>query len=360
VRERRDSVFLFAADMEGLAARDEEIETPARSKQTGDVSCRLGDVLEVVEHEEHLSVAYVLGETVACLQHPADRLEHELGVPQWSEWDPPHTVRITVSHGRGGLRRETRLAGAAGTGERKQADAWLRLEVKHVAQFLRAAKERRRRNRQVRLVQALQRWEVVLAELVDAFRRREVLQAVVAEVTQAFGADESRGGCGDDDLPAVRRGGDPRRPVNVGADVAFGDEMRRPGVDAHANADLSACEVFLRVLRLCRRGNRCLRCSKRDEEPVTLGVHFHTTVASEGLAQGSSVLGKCLGVRIGPERPQQVRRALDVREEECHGPCRKVTPHHRLAQVRRPDSAPPARSSTNPAVERWRPRPWRH
>jgi hypothetical protein len=52
------------------------------------------------------------------------------------------------------------------------------------------AEERCRRNGQVRPVEALQRGEVGVAELVDPLGRREVLQPVLAEVAQAVRVDE--------------------------------------------------------------------------------------------------------------------------------------------------------------------------
>src|SRR5829696_3692222 len=60
---------------------------------------------------------------------------------------------------------------------------------------------RRRRHRQVRLVQARQ-GGIVLAELEDPLRRRQVFQPVLAQVAQPIRAEQSRGRGRDEHLTA--------------------------------------------------------------------------------------------------------------------------------------------------------------
>jgi hypothetical protein len=107
-----------------------------------------------------------------------------------------------------------------------------------------ATEKWRRRDRQVRLIQALQRWEVAVPELVDALWRRKVLQPVLAEVAKTAGVDERRGGGGDEHLPAMAAGRDSRRSVHVDADVALLCQVGGAGVDAHPHPDRTRCESF--------------------------------------------------------------------------------------------------------------------
>ena len=97
--------------------------------------------------------------------------------------------------------------------------------------------ERRRRNRQVRSVETLQRWEVLLAELVDPLGRGQVLQPVLAEVPQPLGAEQRSRGRRDEHLPAVSSRRDPRRAVHVDADVPLSAHMRRARVHTHPHTD---------------------------------------------------------------------------------------------------------------------------
>ena len=76
---------------------------------------------------------------------------------------------------------------------------------------------------QVRGVERPQRREVAVAELVEALRLGQVLEPVLSEVTDSRGGASRRPRVvlGEDDLPAVCGGGDPRRAVDVDADVAL-------------------------------------------------------------------------------------------------------------------------------------------
>jgi len=69
------------------------------------------------------------------------------------------------------LKREPRLAGAAGPSEREQPDLVAPQQLVDLRQLVAATEERRRRDRQVRPMERLQRRELVVAELVDALGR---------------------------------------------------------------------------------------------------------------------------------------------------------------------------------------------
>ena len=84
------------------------------------------------------------------------------------------------------MQREPGLARAARAGERDDA---IRLEQRqHLPELSFSAHERRRLHGEVRLVDASQRRELAVVELVEPFRSREVFEPVQAEVAQAIGA----------------------------------------------------------------------------------------------------------------------------------------------------------------------------
>ncbi len=64
---------------------------------------------------------------------------------------------------------------------------------------------------------------------------------------------------------------------------------------------------------------RAGRAGERVEEGVALRVHLDAAVSAERLPQHAPVFDQGLVVRLGPELVQQLRRALDVREEERDG-----------------------------------------
>ena len=119
-------------------------------------------------------------------------------------------------------------------------------------------------------------------------------------------------------------------PVDVGAHVTFLGHVRRSGVDAHAHPDRPQGK---RLLRLPRRIERPGRGRKSDEEGVALGVNLDSAVTRRGLSHCAAVLRKGIGVRLGPHLVQQLRRALDIGEQERHRACREVASAHLTPKI---------------------------
>jgi hypothetical protein len=176
-----------------------------------------------------------------------------------------------------------------------------------------AAEERRRRDRQVRLVERLQPRELTLAELPDPLRGAQVLEPVLPEVAEALASEQGGGRGRDEHLAAVPGSCDAGGAVHVGADVALLGQERRARVQAHPHRELE------RLLRLARRGERAGGGREGDEEGIALGVDLDPVVAGEGLAQDAPVGGERFGVRLRAQLVQQPGRALDVGEEEGDG-----------------------------------------
>jgi hypothetical protein len=213
------------------------------------------------------------------------------------------------------------LPGAAGAGERDDPHrvGEQPYELPHLAD---PSDQRVGGDRQVCRVQAANRRELAVAELVDPLRRGQVLQPVLAEVAQPVGADEIPCRLRDQHLPAVADRGDACRAVDVDPDVALLGDQRLAGVETHAHADPARLEPFL---AFARGRQPVTRARERDEEGVALRVHLHPAVPFERLAQHPSVLGQRFGVGVA-ELVQQPRRALDVGEEKCDRAGRQL-PH---------------------------------
>ena len=72
---------------------------------------------------------------------------------------------------------------------------------------------------------------------------------------------------------------------------------------------------------------RSRRGREREEEGVTLRIDLDPALPGAGLADDAAVLGERIGVGLGAELVQELRRALDVGEEEGNGAGREVVAH---------------------------------
>src|SRR5262249_49138667 len=91
-----------------------------------------------------------------------------------------HAVWKARSRGRGGLEREPRLPAAA---DARESEKWrLRQEASQLFQFALAPDEARQLPRQARLRRCSKGRKVLLSELVQPLRLRDVLEAVLAQV----------------------------------------------------------------------------------------------------------------------------------------------------------------------------------
>jgi hypothetical protein len=115
----------------------------------------------------------------------------ERGIGERGERHPPDPTVVVVRRRRCGLERESCLAAPARTGQRHEPDARPLQQLGDLVDLPLATEEQRRRNRQVRFVQRVQRREVVRSELEEALWRAQVLQPVQAEVAH-LGTDEIR------------------------------------------------------------------------------------------------------------------------------------------------------------------------
>ena len=164
-----------------------------------------------------------------------------------------------------------------------------------------------------------------IAELVEPLRHRDILEMVFAEVDERSIVDRRCGRRRHQHLPSVTHGGDPGRPVHVDTDVALVRRERGPRVDPDPHPDRAGLQCLARGAgRVDRPGGR----RERHEERVPLGVDLDASVASEGLTEKTTVLPEDLGVRRVPELVEELRRSLDVREQERDGAGGQVPSGH--------------------------------
>jgi hypothetical protein len=127
---------------------------------------------------------------------------------------------------------------------------------------------------------------------------------------------------GQQRLPAVTRSGDPRRTVDVVADVGAVGQDSLAGVDADPDADSS-------VLVPLRGGEGALgvrgsrdggpRSLEDDEERIALGADLDAATRRESATEQPAVPFEDLAVPRGPDGLAKLRRAFDVGEQEGDG-----------------------------------------
>jgi hypothetical protein len=91
----------------------------------------------------------------------------------------------------------------------------------HVGKLLLTSDDRRGLDGQVRLVEGIERREVLVAELIEPLGRREVVEPVEAQVAQAVRTDQVARRLRDQDLAAVTCGGDTRCAMDIDSDITL-------------------------------------------------------------------------------------------------------------------------------------------
>ena len=282
--ERRHLVLDLAAHAQQLSGGDDELQVGAGVDERGKLGCCLDDLLQIVEHEQELTLTDVGGQAVLAAQHLSHLLADESGV---TERRQPHPVdaRLEVGHElRGRLDGKPRLAGAAGPRQGEDAGA-LSEQRDDLLCLPVSAHERRRGPRQVGVGDRLQGREAPLAQLVEGERLCEVLQAVGAELGQLSG-DEDASRLRHEHLAAVARAHDPGRRVHVHADVLGRVEPWLARMYPYADRDRPGLQPAHRL----RDGwNGLLGRGEGVEEGIALVVHL---VARVG-AKASLTMRRC-------------------------------------------------------------------
>jgi hypothetical protein len=300
------------------------MNVPATADEVREIARSRQDLLDVVDDEQCGRVTKVVREISVGFDGVRDGRRHEHGVAHRREVNEPHAVREPIREIGRHRKCKARLPNTARPRDGDEPRAVVE-QPPHVQNLIRPSYERVRRTREIRPEEASERWKALIADLKDALRSGEVLEAVLAEIGEVTAALDQRGGRGrEDNLAAMSGGGDPRGAMHVVSDVPFVSDDRGTGVDSRSNANRPRRECSGERFRC---GQRRRRTREGEEEGVTLGVHLDAPRGRARFADYATVLGKRVGIRLGAERLKQHRRALDVREEERDGAVRKVVSH---------------------------------
>ncbi len=143
--ERRHLVLDLTAHAQALATRDEQGKVGAALDERRELRRRLDHLLQVVEQQQQLPLADVLGEPVRGAERLRDRLGDERRIAERGQADP-EDARLVLGHERRRrLDREPCLARAAGAGQRDEARSVLEPR-EHLEQLVVSAHERARRS----------------------------------------------------------------------------------------------------------------------------------------------------------------------------------------------------------------------
>ncbi len=353
-RERRHRVLVLAPDREQDARRDQHAQTGRRLQEPLDHRRRRGDLFEVVDDEQLLAVPEVVMEGLldraARVLRDAERAGHgggdHGGVHDVREVDEARAVVVVRQRGLRDLQREAGLPGAACAGQCEQPGPLH--ERTHLGDLVAAPHERGQLRREIvgagieRPGRGELRREAVHDDVGEALGPLEVLEPVVAEVPKGHAVRQPRldlgaGGAGHHDLPPVRRRRDAGGPVDVDPDVVVAAERPLPRVQAHPRPDVVR-QPGEPALGLDRRGDSLRGVREHHEERVAGRADLDAAVVPHGPADHLRVLIARGGVPL-PEFLEQLRRALDVGEQERDRPGRQLG-HGEGNVARRGDGTP--------------------
>ena len=332
--KRRHCVLALGHDPERLAAGREHVDSDNISRKVGNHRRDSGkQLLEIVENEEEPPRAQVVAQHVAVCPAAAlaqaerlrDRSHDQIRIRQRPQRHEPDAVGVVLGGVGGREKRQARLPAAARADQGDDRDIVAAEQVEQLGELALTPDELSRRDREIRLVQRLERREVLAAELVEPLWFGEVLESVLAQVAHEHAVvEQCPGRFAEQHLAAVSRRHYARRPVHVASYVALVGDERRPGVKAHTHVDGTGRQRF----REHGRGRESTgRRREGEEEGVALRIDLDSVLGGACLPDDPTVLGERLGVGLRAELVQELRRALDVREEEGDGACRKIVAH---------------------------------
>ena len=308
--EGRHRIQVLAGQSKLGLARGGDRQAGGTREQLRQQRRRVQHVLEVVEDEQALSGLEVVNQNgrgwlAADFAHP-DRGSDGAGTCPGSATDASPTnqapSRNSSRHLRCRLNDQSRLPGAGRTNQCQQPG-----RSKQLADGIRllpSPDERREGDGNVseHTVDRPKWRELDLQprdeHLVQLLLGGQVLEPVAAEIPELdacreIALDERPGRLGDHDLATVRRGTDPRRPVNVHPDVIATGDPRLTRVRADADPDVHAvwpAAAREAQLAFCHSGHGGQRIGEHDEERVAFGPDLDSVGAGgtrgEGFACG--------------------------------------------------------------------------
>ena len=253
----------------------EQGEVGAAGEERRELRRRRDHLLEVVEEQEQLALADVLGETVPRAERLGDRLRDERGIAKGGEPDPEDPCFVVGDERGGGLdARDGSCRSRPGpVSVTRRAPPAMRASTSSSSRS-RPTKELAGRGRLV--------FEIVLSggkEPSPSWKRETAPSRPSAgarrDRRELPRLDQRRGRSGDENLAAVTCGRNPSGEVDVVAHVALVRHERRPRVQPDADVDRARRELLRD--RRCG-GERARRRREGDEERIALRVDFDPVV----------------------------------------------------------------------------------
>src|SRR5207247_4348222 len=139
-------------------------------------------------------------------------------------------VRKILNEVRRRLEREARLSHPTRTRKRDETDTVDTNRTQNVAELFLPADQRLRRQRKIRRVQRLEWRKVAVAELVNPFRGRQILEPVLTEIAQLVRVGKVAGRLREQDLSTVTSRCNASGAVDVDSDIALRSDERFPRV----------------------------------------------------------------------------------------------------------------------------------
>ncbi len=371
-RHRRHGHQALAGHAERLAAGCHDAQVGAAAEElVRDVDDRVEQVLAVVQDQEHAPVGErgqqcrdrAAGRLLQ-LQRRYDRVADQRPIRQRAELDVPDTTGVGIDQVGPDFQREPGLSDATRPGEgedRGGGKARLR-----IGDLLRATDEAGELVRQVvrkrfeRSDRGKFRAQLGPEDLVQPYRRREILEPMLPEIAEAHlvryrRADQRVGRLREKDLAAVAGSADARGAVDVDPDVARDRVHRFARVQAHSDPHVGILWPLVvrdRSLRVDAGQQRRPRGREGDEQAVARGVDVAAAVRRDGFADEPMVVGQQGGVRVA-ELLEEARRPIDVREEQADRPGRQRVGHHWWRGLHHhPPASRMSRCRTRPATVR--------
>src|SRR5690242_15053743 len=200
------------------------------------------------------------------------------------ERDPPHTIGIAVGHLSGDLQCKPGLPSSPRPREGYQPRVLSSHDGGQFPQLIPPTEKRGRRHGEVRPRQATKRRKLTLAKLKQPLGRSQILQAVLAQVTndpwQQHLVDQGPRRGGKHHLTPMGRRGDPSRTVDIEPHIALFGQQRRTRVHPHPHTHASGSE---RGLDLSSRSQSATRSREDQERAITLPINNPTAVRSTPL-----------------------------------------------------------------------------
>ncbi len=235
--ERNDGIPDLSSHPQQLPAGNQNLEVRTAFEDLDQRGPRVDHLLEVVEHQEHLPVADLVGERRRRSQRSPHDLEDDAWIADRRELGPEHARCVLGDELGRHLDAEASLPRSTRPRQRDEPGVTSQ-QSQDVVDLLSPPDEGACWPGKVRVRDGLQWREELIAELEDLDRTIEVLEAMLTEIDHRIGITQERPGRDrHDHLAAMARGSDARSLVHVETHVPLVGQGWLAGMETHPNTD---------------------------------------------------------------------------------------------------------------------------